>query len=177
MFEFLKILIRTGNFFSLAMNIEEDWKNLNIWGQCLFTDSCLSNSFMGQPVTLWPNNTIWQHRTWSTLAQVMACCQTAPSHYLNQSWIIISKVQWKSPQPSVTNTNSKITYRRYHSNLPGANELKVFTFSFSQVLCTWIVVRKPHVCLHWPGDPPSLLTPRSSKMAKSESTSRSTRRS
>ena len=32
-------------------------------------------------------------RSGSTLAQVMACCLTAPSHYLNQCWLIISKIQ------------------------------------------------------------------------------------
>ena len=35
-------------------------------------------------------------RSGSTLAQVMACCLTAPSHYLNQCWLILSKVQWHS---------------------------------------------------------------------------------
>ena len=29
---------------------------------------------------------IWRHRSGSTLAQVMACCLMAPSHYLNQCW-------------------------------------------------------------------------------------------
>ena len=31
-------------------------------------------------------------QTGSTLAKVMACCLTAPSHYFNQCWLIISKV-------------------------------------------------------------------------------------
>ena len=39
--------------------------------------------------------TLW-HRCWSTLAQVMACCFTAPSHYLNQCWLLISEVLWCS---------------------------------------------------------------------------------
>ena len=30
---------------------------------------------------------IWRHRSRPKLAQVMACCLTAPSHYLNQSWL------------------------------------------------------------------------------------------
>ena len=42
--------------------------------------------------SLRPNDAIWQHRSGSTLAQVMACCLTAPSHYLNQCWLTISKV-------------------------------------------------------------------------------------
>ena len=45
--------------------------------------------------TLWPSDAIWQHRSGSTMIQVMACCLTAPSHYLNQCWII-SKAQWHS---------------------------------------------------------------------------------
>ena len=46
--------------------------------------------------SLWPNDAIWRQRSGSTLAQVMACCLTAPSHYLNQCWLIISEVQWHS---------------------------------------------------------------------------------
>ena len=39
--------------------------------------------------SLWPSDAIWWHRSWSTLVQVMACCLTAPSHYLNQCWLIV----------------------------------------------------------------------------------------
>ena len=42
--------------------------------------------------SLWPNDSIWRQKTGSTFSQVMACCLTAPSHYLNQCWLIISKV-------------------------------------------------------------------------------------
>ena len=34
---------------------------------------------------LWPSDAIWQHNSGSTLAQVMACCLTAPSHYRNNA--------------------------------------------------------------------------------------------
>ena len=44
--------------------------------------------------SLWPNDAIWRHGSASTLAQVMACCLMAPSHYLNQCWLIISKIQF-----------------------------------------------------------------------------------
>ena len=37
---------------------------------------------------------VMPYRSRSTSAQVMACCLTAPSHYLNQCWLIISKVLW-----------------------------------------------------------------------------------
>ena len=58
----------------------------------IVTKPPLVNSF-------WPSDAIssirWQ-RSGSTLAQVMACCLTVPSHYLNQCWLIISEVQWHS---------------------------------------------------------------------------------
>ena len=41
------------------------------------TDRIILNS-------LRPSDAIWRHRSGSTLAQVMVCCLTAPSHYLNQ---------------------------------------------------------------------------------------------
>ena len=46
--------------------------------------------------SLWPSDTIWRQRSGSTLAQVMACCLKAPSHYLTQCWLIIIEVQWHS---------------------------------------------------------------------------------
>ena len=46
--------------------------------------------------SLWTNDAIWRQISGSTLAQVMACCLTAPSHHLNQCWLIISEVQWHS---------------------------------------------------------------------------------
>ena len=44
--------------------------------------------------SLWPIDVVWWQGSRSTLAQVMDCCLTAPSHYLNQFWLIISKVWW-----------------------------------------------------------------------------------
>ena len=52
--------------------------------------------------SLWPNDAIWRHRSGSTLAQVMACCLTAPSHHLNQCWLIISKIQLHSSEGNFT---------------------------------------------------------------------------
>ena len=49
-------------------------------------------------------------RTGSTLAQVMACCLTAPSHYLNQCWLIISKVLWLSCEGNFTRDASIINH-------------------------------------------------------------------
>ena len=44
----------------------------------------------------------WWNRSGSTLAQVMACCLTAPSHYLNQCWLNISVALWHSAENDFT---------------------------------------------------------------------------
>ena len=62
--------------------------------------------------SLWPSDAIWCHRTWATLIQVMAWCLTAPSHYLNQCWLIINEVLRHSPQGSSTG-NAQDIYRSY----------------------------------------------------------------
>ena len=40
----------------------------------------------------------WRQRSGSTSAQVMACCLTAPSHFLNQCWLVNSEVRWYLPE-------------------------------------------------------------------------------
>ena len=63
--------------------------------------------------SLWPSDTIKWHRFRSTLVQVMACCLTAPSHYLSQCWLIfITEVFWHSPEGSFT-WNAQDTYHWY----------------------------------------------------------------
>ena len=46
---------------------------------------------------LWSNAAICQYKNGSALAQVMTYFLTAPSHYMIQCWLIISKVLWHSP--------------------------------------------------------------------------------
>ena len=68
----------------------------------------------------------------STLAQVMACCLMASSHYLEQCWLIINKIQWNSAEGNLTRETTvinhrisfKITYLNFHPNL----ELRVKEF-------------------------------------------------
>ena len=77
--------------------------------------------------SLWPNDTIWQYRSKSTLAQVMVWCREATSHDLNQCWLIISKIQWHSSEGILTRDTPALNFQiknNFHSNLPGANELK-----------------------------------------------------
>ena len=59
-----------------------------IW---LFQTLCVYFDVYSKLNSLWPSNTIWRQGSRSTLAQVMACCLTAPSHYLNQCWLNISE--------------------------------------------------------------------------------------
>ena len=44
----------------------------------------------------------WWHISESTLVQVMVCCLTAPSHYLNQYLHVINKVLWHSSESYFT---------------------------------------------------------------------------
>ena len=55
----------------------------------------------GEINSLWPSDTIWRYRSRSTLAQEIACCLTAPSHYLTLCWLIFSKVLWLSSEGSL----------------------------------------------------------------------------
>ena len=57
---------------------------------CNHSGSILTHSGL---VTPYGDRDLGQH--WA-LAQVIACCLTTPSHYLNQCWQIISEVQWHS---------------------------------------------------------------------------------
>ena len=73
--------------------------------QCCIWYHCIWLSFN----SLGPNDAIWQQGSRSTLVQVMACCLTAPSHYLNQCWLIISGVHWDSPEGNFTKDTSAIS--------------------------------------------------------------------
>ena len=57
--------------------------------------------------SLWPSDAIWRQRSGSTLAQVLACCLMAPSHYLNQCCLLIKEVLWPY---STANTPDTILY-------------------------------------------------------------------
>ena len=66
--------------------------------------------------SLGPSDAIWRQRSGSTLAQVMACCLMAPSHYLNQCWLIINNVEWHSSKGKFTRDTSAINHWNYLEN-------------------------------------------------------------
>ena len=80
--------------------------------------------------SLWLSDTIRRQGAEWTLAQVMACCLTAPSHYLYQSWLIISKAPWHSLEGirPISKTRLKIPFSELHLDIPGANALKYNSF-------------------------------------------------
>ena len=74
--------------------------------------------------SLRPSDAIWWHRSGSTLAQVMACCLTAPSHYLNQCWLIISKVLWHSSEGNFIRDTSATIHQSWLENYLPKTKLK-----------------------------------------------------
>ena len=61
-----------------------------------------------------PSDAIWQHRSVSTLAPIMACCLTTPSDYWNQCWLI-KGVLWanESNQNHVVSASTETYWQVY----------------------------------------------------------------
>ena len=72
-----------------ATDTSRNIRNTEILVQLLLNHIYFINS-------LWPTDAICRHRSGSTLVQVMDWCLTAPSHYLDQCWLLISEVLWHS---------------------------------------------------------------------------------
>ena len=66
--------------------------------------------------SLWPRDATSWTRFESKLAQVMACCLTAPSHYQNQCWLITTKDQWHSTVSNFTRNTSAINHQNELEN-------------------------------------------------------------
>ena len=70
---------------------------MSSWGLCEFGPRSWSSTILTKTglfpclvsVTDWPP--VWLCRSWSTVVEVMAWCLMAPSHYLNQCWLVINK--------------------------------------------------------------------------------------
>ena len=69
------------------------WRHCNI-SNCLYSAPQCSADF-----TIHPFNEIWNIKiSWSTMALVITYCLAAPSYYLNQCWLLISKDMWHWPE-------------------------------------------------------------------------------
>ena len=88
----------------------------------------------------------------------MACCLTAPSHYLNEYWLIISENVWLSPEVNFTGTISicdmilKIIHLNYsHNELTHCGRDKmaaIFQTIFSSAF-SWMEIYKLRLIFHW----------------------------
>ena len=47
--------------------------------------------------------------------QVMACCLTTPSHYMNQCWRLISEVVWHLPDNNFTASVPAILFNEFEN--------------------------------------------------------------
>ena len=98
--------------------------------------------------SLWTGEGIWRHRFGSTLAQVMAWCRQASSHYPNQCWLFTKGIPLGSPatkftraaQSAICVQTSKITFLELLPHLPRASEFNVrengLQFTSSSKRCT-----------------------------------------
>ena len=93
----LKLELKMGICFS-GMLID-DWLRICYqYGNKYITWNSVSNHVN----SLSSSDALWWYKSRSTLAQVMACCLMAPSHYLNQCWLIVGEVLWHSPEGNFT---------------------------------------------------------------------------
>ena len=65
--------------------------------------------------SLWLSDAIWQHRSESTLTEVMVCFLMAPSNYLNQCWLIISEVLHHSPENFTASAPATILHNQFEN--------------------------------------------------------------
>ena len=78
----------------------------------------------------------------------MAWCPTAPSHYLNQCWLIIREVPWHSSGCIIIRRSEEdnqynkiqIAVLKWHPGLPGDNELMVHLQKYVLTLVCFVGV-------------------------------------
>ena len=104
-------------------------------------------AFLNYPLnSLWPSDVIWRHRSVSTLVQVIACVWRHRANTLTN--IDLSSMSssdkhpkamsQEMPQPSITKISLNITYLKFHSQLPGFNELYILFYQGCCVTKTWL---------------------------------------
>ena len=81
-----------------------------------------------------PSDVIWWYRYGSTLAQVMACCLTAPSHYLNQRSSQGAQYSTVNGQSWCTRTSSAFTSISGRSQKLGFNGVETGPTGLQSIL-------------------------------------------
>ena len=107
--------------------------------------------------SLWPSDAIWRHGFRSILPQAMACCLTVSYHYLNQCWLITSKVQLhttegtltKILQPPMATISLNITYLKFHTQWSSdSTEIGVVRHRLDHMLGTPMLSSRQFSTLH-----------------------------
>ena len=105
---------------------------------------CAQPSLSGMAVShksLWTSDVIWRWIPGSSLAQVMACCLTAPSHYLNQCWLLIRGFLWHLPECNCPG-NARDTNPWYESENCGGQWVNDVNACFTMPILTGRGTRK-----------------------------------
>ena len=85
----------------------------------------------------------------------MACCFTAPSHYLNQCWFIIKGVLSHAPESNIMRSVHEsvmcleITALKLLPHLPGANELKSDLCHYNAHWHNHVILEYVIMDFHW----------------------------
>ena len=104
-------------YLPISWDENNDFSRHNLHG-CFQRKGIFTLVTHGQINSLWPGDAIWQHTSGSTLAQIMACCLMASSHYLNQCWLINKGPADLSPEinfpRSAHELNGQHVFKRLH---------------------------------------------------------------
>ena len=118
---------RNSLIFLIALNCVCNYIDIIIWNWwtffhdvlCICSSMYISLRWRAELLitsnSLWPSDIIWMHRTGAKWVQLMACCLMAPSHYLDQYWLI-NKVLWHSPEGDFTgNAQDSYSWCRFEN--------------------------------------------------------------
>ena len=101
--------------------------------------------------SFWPSGFIWRHRSGPTLAQVMPSCLMAPSHYLNQCWLVINGVLRHVPKSILGGSTREFNLQHELENYPrkiiatpGSHELMLYTSMFLNIYVHYVVNKSVH---------------------------------
>ena len=112
-----------GQFHSLRLtSFAEDWKKKRI---SLLFHSYADPYMLRHRELFWlkfehwsgPSDAVWRHRSWSKLAQVMTCYLMAPTHYLNQCWLLVKGVLCSAAYRNNETMRYIVSYQGYDNTI------------------------------------------------------------
>ena len=81
---------------------------------CMRRTNTIYGVLSGMLNLLWPSDAIMENWIWVNIGSHNGLLSGAPSHYLNQCWLIISGVMWLSPEISFTvSAQATFLYNEY----------------------------------------------------------------